>query len=333
MANMVSLLLLFAFLFLGMLSARIRAVAESRLIPFLESLVLYLLLFFMGFRLGRTIEGGAELLTVGYLAAGSAVAAAAGSALSIFLVFFIVRRGKRSSDPHGTGKGPPHSAAKPDPVEAAAARQALKEESRFAHIMEPLRLLSVVAAGFCGGFFLNIFPAFTAETLTTVLLYILLVVVGIQLVRRRVNIRGVLLHAEVLLLPIATAAGTLAGGLLTAAVSGIAWNRCLSLVSGFGWYSLSGVLISDLGDPVLGSAAFLSNMLRESISLVCIPFLARTPYPSAGIGMAGATSMDVTLPLIERSCGAEAVPKAISHGALLSLLVPLLVPLFFGAGA
>jgi uncharacterized membrane protein YbjE (DUF340 family) len=332
MSNFVSLLLLFAFLLLGMLSARIRAVAESPSIPLLENLVLYFLLFFMGFRLGRTIEGGRELLTVGYLAAGSAAAAAGGTALSVFLLFFFIRKIKKRRSSSGTpeerqgGDGP-------RPVAAAGEEQILEEEGRFAHIMEPLRLLSVVVLGFCGGFFLHIFPEFSAEMTTTVLLYILLVVVGIQLVRRRVNIRGVLLHTEVLLLPIATVIGTLAGGFLTAAVSGIAWNRCLALVSGFGWYSLSGVLISDLGDPVLGSAAFLSNMLRESISLICIPFLARSPYPSMGIGMAGATSMDVTLPLIERSCGAEAVPKAISHGALLSLFVPLLVPLFFGAGA
>jgi uncharacterized membrane protein YbjE (DUF340 family) len=87
-----------------------------------------------------------------------------------------------------------------------------------------------------------------------------------------------------------------------------------------------------MGDPVLGSAGFMINLFREGLSLFCIPFLGRFKAEEAAIGVAGATSMDVTLPLIERSCGTRYVPFAIYHGALLSLLVPFLVPLFFRLG-
>jgi uncharacterized membrane protein YbjE (DUF340 family) len=84
-----------------------------------------------------------------------------------------------------------------------------------------------------------------------------------------------------------------------------------------------------MGDPVLGSTAFLSNIIRESFSLLLIPFLSRTPVPHASISIAGATSMDVTLPLIEKTAGPEYVPLSIASGAILSLLVPVLVPLFY----
>jgi uncharacterized membrane protein YbjE (DUF340 family) len=104
------------------------------------------------------------------------------------------------------------------------------------------------------------------------------------------------------------------------------------VAAGFGWYSLSGVIISDLGDQVLGSAAFLSNILRESVALLTIPLFGTTRFPRIGIGIAGATSMDVCLPLIQKSCGTRWVPLSVTNGAILSLLVPVLVPLFYHLG-
>ena len=60
--------------------------------------------------------------------------------------------------------------------------------------------------------------------------------------------------------------------------------------------------------------------------------LARLSAPHLAIGIAGATSMDVTLPLVERSCGAQYVPLSIASGALLSLMVPFLVPFLYSLG-
>jgi uncharacterized membrane protein YbjE (DUF340 family) len=92
------------------------------------------------------------------------------------------------------------------------------------------------------------------------------------------------------------------------------------------------VLLIQLDGPVLGATAFLTNLMRESMSLLLIPLLARTRFPFLAIGVGGATSMDVTLPLIEVSCGPRAVPLAVASGAVLSSLVPLLVPLLYPIG-
>ncbi len=43
---------------------------------------------------------------------------------------------------------------------------------------------------------------------------------------------------------------------------------------------------------------------------------------STALGLCGATSMDFTLPVLQRSGGVEIVPAAIVHGFILSLLVP-----------
>jgi uncharacterized membrane protein YbjE (DUF340 family) len=48
---------------------------------------------------------------------------------------------------------------------------------------------------------------------------------------------------------------------------------------------------------------------------------------STALGLCGATSMDFTLPVLQRSGGVEIVPAAIVHG-FLSLLVPVLMAFF-----
>jgi len=68
-------------------------------------------------------------------------------------------------------------------------------------------------------------------------------------------------------------------------------------------------------------------VFRESAALLLIPVLARTRYPYIAIGAGGATAMDVTLPLIEKNCGPGSVAFAMASGAILSLAVPVLVPL------
>ena len=82
--------------------------------------------------------------------------------------------------------------------------------------------------------------------------------------------------------------------------------------------------------PTVGSIAFLSNMFREALAMVLIPLLARTRFPSLAVGAGGATSMDVTLPLIEKNCGQNSVALAMASGGILSLSVPILVPLLRG---
>ncbi|MEI5710464.1 LysO family transporter, partial [Streptomyces brasiliscabiei] len=74
--------------------------------------------------------------------------------------------------------------------------------------------------------------------------------------------------------------------------------RALAMASGFGWYSLSGILMGDAFGPVYGGASFLIELMRELVALALIPmFIGRKPCTS--IGYAGATAMDFTLPVIQ----------------------------------
>ena len=79
--------------------------------------------------------------------------------------------------------------------------------------------------------------------------------------------------------------------------------------------------------PVIGNSAFLVDLLRELISMMLIPLLIRR-YRSTALGLCGATSMDFTLPVLQRAGGSGIVPAAIVHGFIMSLLAPIMIAFF-----
>ncbi len=48
-------------------------------------------------------------------------------------------------------------------------------------------------------------------------------------------------------------------------------------------------------------------------------------HRSSALGLCGATSMDFTLPVLQRAGGTDIVPAAIVHGFIMSLAAPVLV--------
>jgi uncharacterized membrane protein YbjE (DUF340 family) len=264
----------------------------------------------MGFRMGRTEEVIGNAGTLGLASLVFAAATMAGTVAVLFLTFEF-RRTRQAAGPKPPRAGP------------SGIRALLRE---------PLFLLGMLASGFLAGFLLPVFPGANGEQLVTGLLYSLLVIVGAGLGTSGIRPAEIFSHPDLLVLPLGTMIGSLAGGLGAGLLLKVRPGAAMSLASGFGWYSLSGVILTGLGSPGLGAVSFLSNMLRESMALILIPLLAQTRFPLLAIGAGGATSMDVTLPLIEKNCGPGAVPLAIASGGVLSLSVPFLVPLLFRVG-
>ncbi|ADQ15581.1 lysine exporter LysO family protein [Halanaerobium hydrogeniformans] len=139
-----------------------------------------------------------------------------------------------------------------------------------------------------------------------------------------------LLGWKILAIPLLIAIGTLIGSVLIGVLLGFAVGESAAVGSGFGWYSLSGVLISNLHGAELGSLAFLTNVFRELLTVILIPIVAKYFGSLAAIAPGGATTMDVTLPLIKEAGGESVVIPAFISGAVLSTLVPILVPFFLG---
>lgn len=156
----------------------------------------------------------------------------------------------------------------------------------------------------------------------------LLLLIGFDLARDREALAR-LLRADryAFLVPLGVVAGTLSGGLLASAFLDLSRGDALAVSAGFGWYSLSAVLLSEIRGPDLGSIAFLANVSRELLSIVLIPLLARTLGPYVAVAPGGATTMDTTLPIIEKYAGEGPAVVGFVNGFLLSALVPVLVPL------
>lgn len=136
-------------------------------------------------------------------------------------------------------------------------------------------------------------------------------------------------NPRLMLLPLMTIVGTLAG---TAAAALVLPHRhlfdCMAVGSGFGYYSLSSIFITEYKGAELGTIALLANIMREILTLLCAPLLAKWFGKLAPITMGGATSMDTTLPIITRSSGQDFVIVSIFHGFCVDFSVPFLVTFF-----
>ncbi|OHD27516.1 MAG: hypothetical protein A2Y38_07305 [Spirochaetes bacterium GWB1_59_5] len=315
MDALLQILVLLAFMAGGAALHLVKLSPKPKITDLLIKAVLWALLFVMGFRLGNARELRDRLGEIGLLAVGTAVASIAGTILMIWAGYalFDAVRGR-----HSGGK-------------ANATVVAARIDIDWKHFKGPAVLLAVVIIGFMVG---AIAPEVALDygLVTGWVLNALLFMIGLQFAQSGISLKSAFVRADTAIVPVATLLGTLSGGLAVAAAFGLSAGKGLALSAGFGWYSLAGVLISDLGDPALGSAAFLANIVRESLALVLIPVLAATKRPYAAIGVAGATAMDVTLPLVEQCLGPDSVPVSFTSGAILSLLVPVLVPLFYGLG-
>lgn len=195
-----------------------------------------------------------------------------------------------------------------------------------------LLLLGTVILGVLAGRYL--IPGVIVPQLETYAMFLLLAVlvgIGIELGAssslvdrlRRMQPRN-------LLLPLTSALGSLLGVVVGAIILGVRIPVGLSIGAGFGWYSLSSVLLSEVAGAQIAALAFLTNVARELIAIPVIPTLARMNIGIAAVTPGGATTMDTTLAVISRVTNEEITLVAFYHGVVLSLLVPVLVTFFAG---
>lgn len=191
----------------------------------------------------------------------------------------------------------------------------------------------IILLFFCAGAVLgrlDMAPRFLAERDVTVYaLWALMFLVGFSVgSNRRLGelLRG--LRPSVLLLPLVTTAGTFAGTALASIFLSYSTAECLAVGAGFAYYSLSSVFISQYKGAELGTVALVANITREMFTLLFTPLLARLLGPPAPICCGGATTMDTTLPVIARYCGAHWIFAAIVHAMILDISVPFWVIFF-----
>ena len=166
------------------------------------------------------------------------------------------------------------------------------------------------------------------ESANTYALMLLVLLVGVQLGSSGITLRKVLINRRgVETFVLITVSGLIGGALFALLMPGVKLTQGLALASGFGWYSLSGIVMTGAYGPIWGSVALVNDLAREFFALMFIPLLMRR-HPSAAVGVGGATSLDFTLPVIQNSGGLAVVPLAISYGFVINVAAPFLMVFF-----
>ncbi len=161
-------------------------------------------------------------------------------------------------------------------------------------------------------------------------LYALLFCVGITVGNNTTLMKSFTrLNPRLMLLPLMTIVGTLTStAIVSLGMPHRSLTDCLAVGSGFGYYSLSSILITQYRGPELGTIALLANIIREVFTLLGAPLLVRYFGPLSPISCGGATTMDTTLPIITRTSGQDFVILSLFHGFLVDFSVPFLVTFF-----
>ncbi|MDD3627449.1 MAG: lysine exporter LysO family protein [bacterium] len=195
-------------------------------------------------------------------------------------------------------------------------------------------ILTFFIAGIICGLLLNPPENFPVETISLWILYILILLVGVTVGADLEAFKLIKsMKFKIFLLPAATIIGTFSGVLaLSFFLRDISVKELIAVGSGFGYYSISSVIISQITGDKLGVIALLANVFREIITLLLTPLFVKFLGKFAPISSGGATSMDTTLPVISKFCGKEYSVISVFHGTILTILVPVIIPIILGAG-
>jgi uncharacterized membrane protein YbjE (DUF340 family) len=133
------------------------------------------------------------------------------------------------------------------------------------------------------------------------------------------------LGMKIILLPLAILIGSLTGGALSGIILKITPQISILSAAGMSYYSITGAYMTSTYGIETGTYGFLVNVMREFFTILFMPVLIKISKgsPIAG-GAAG--NMDTMLMPITKFEGAELGLAALITGTILTLAVPLLLP-------
>jgi uncharacterized membrane protein YbjE (DUF340 family) len=190
-----------------------------------------------------------------------------------------------------------------------------------------LIMIGFFVAGVLIGLFVYIPSVLLDSGFEVYVLYLLMFLVGVSIgsdttVWHLIKV----INVKIIFVPLSVVIGTVIGtGMISFFLSDLTLSETLAIGSGFGYYSLSSILLTQIRGETLGIIALLSNIFREIVTIVCAPLLARYVCKLAPIASGGATSMDTTLPIITRSAGKEYATISVFSGTVLTIVVPFFV--------
>lgn len=339
--------LMFCGIFAGYILRKVRYMQH---LPKGISITIYLLLFFLGISVGANKEVISNLPSLGGNALFISTMAVAGSCIAaklVYLLFFKrekgvgvgvgVEKGFGVGDGDGDEKGKESVG-----ISAGIGDEKGNENGGGSAMMGSIKVVAFFLLGALLGYLLSNYATLPAPlangSVTQWVLYLLMIQVGASIGSDK-NLKEILktIRPKMLLIPLGTIVGTLIFTAIAALfISKWGFFDSMAIGSGFAYYSLSSILITQLTEPSvgiqmatqLGTVALIANILREIYGLLGAPLFYRYFGLFAPICVGGATTMDTTLPIITSVCGKNLAFISIFHGILVDFSVPLLVSFF-----
>ena len=321
------------------------------------SYTIWLLLFFFDLQVGANEQVVANLDTLGLKALAISLSGVLGSCCFAWIVYrFVFSKGglpiasaegeTAESVAQAEEKAEAQTQAEEQAEEKAEAQaqahvqaqDAPHPQGKFSQFMGGFIVVAFFALGCVCGWLEFLPDALTDGNFSMYVLYLLMIQVGISIgsdKRLKEILAGI--RPKLLLLPLGTIVGTLLFvSVVGEVLNGIEMADCMAVGAGFGYYSLSSVLITQIKEPSIGvvaaaqmgTIALMANIMREVMTLLFAPVICRVFGRLAPISAGGATSMDSTLPVIVSACGKEMAFISIFHGVLVDFSVPFLVSFF-----
>ena len=303
---------------------------KKDIFAFIEQLlnvVIYVLVFIMGLRMGSNEEVISNLGTIGVQSVIVTIFVIGGSMLAVFLTRVAMGLNR---------EGVPKAQESLEVTNCVNAGN--KDENSSDGMKTTIIILGFVATGMLSGYFivpmifsnLDLFQAMSGDWMV-VGITILLACVGFNL-----GLDGKVFSSlkqvgfKALLIPVAAVAGSLIMGALYGLVSPLTVGEGIAISAGFGWYTMAPGLMVEAGFIVSGAISFMHNVIRETLGIIIIPLVAKKIGYLEAVSIPGVAAMDVCMPIVERSCRAETVVYSFCTGAFMCLFVPTVVPLALG---
>lgn len=273
--------------------------------------VLIVMIGMLGVKLGANDEVVASLGQIGLTALVITVLTMSGSLLAVYLlrrfVLKLDRCGRRGSTEEQ--EEAPGSGGKAD------------------NASTKWIVLAVVAGMVCGYFLVPDSLAGYCGAVVDTGLYMLLFLVGVDMGRQGTILADIrAAGVQVLLVPVTVVVSTLAFAALGGLLLPVGVKDSMAACAGFGWYSLAPTLLQSYSLSV-SATAFLVNVMHEIIAIVAVPVVAKRIGYVECTALAGAAAMDTMLPVVVGATHERITIYSFVTGVILSMAVPILVPM------
>ena len=306
--------------------------------------VITILVFIMGSRIGSDETIVRSLDTIGLTALGLTLFMMAGSAAAVFALRKVMgfdKEGRRRiSDDMPDGPGTQTALEQNENITAdpgadtavceETVRDPEKEKVRTDHTMT-VCIVTSVAAGIAAGYLIlpDSFIGITGSIIV-VGLCLLLFFVGVD-----IGLEGTIIRSfreagwRIVIFPFAVIAGTFIGAAAASLVLPVGLRDSLCVGAGFGWYTLAPAMLADYSLKV-SALSFMHNVMREMIAILIIPTVAKKVGYIECTSLPGAAAMDVCLPIVEGATRGDIAVYSFVTGAVLSVAVPVMVSFLAG---